>query len=239
MAEKAKYGRRRKPRWGALALVVLFHVLVLAGLAQAFAPDLTAIAVERARSVLTVTVTTPEPEATPPPEAKPEPDEGAAAEEGRKASPKENSAPERTLPVKPSPVPRAASTGDENRSGARETGAGTGGGGDGIGTGSGRSGTGQGSGIRKLEKIAGEINSARDYPRETRDLRNGHSVTILLTVGTDGRVSDCRITEPSPDAAADRITCQLASERFRFRPAADSRGNPIVGRYAWRQRWFR
>ncbi len=238
MVDPTRTGRR-KPRWSTLLLVVLFHVIVIAGLARAFAPDFTTSVVEGARSLVTVTVSTPDPPATPPPDAEPEPEEeGAAAPEGPKAKPKPTAAPEKTLPVKPSPVPRAASTGDQDQSGARDEGEGTGGGGEGDGTGSGLSGSGQGSGIRKLEKIAGEINSARDYPRASRDLRIGHSVTIMLTVGTDGRVQDCRVTDHSPDPEADRLTCQLATERFRFRPAADSRGNPITGRYAWRQRWY-
>lgn len=229
--------QRRRPRWGTLALVVLLHVLALLGLARAFAPDFTAEVVQQAASVLTVTITTPKEEETPP--AEPEPDEGASGKEGRKATPRETAAPKPKLPVRQDPpAPRVTSMGAETQSGARETGNGTGGASTGAGTGSGRAGSGQGNGGRKLEKIAGDINSARDYPRKTRDLRIGQSVTILLTVGPDGLVSNCRVTEPSPDPEADRITCRLASERFRFRPATDARGEPIVGRYAWRQRWF-
>jgi protein TonB len=230
---------RRKPKWGTLTLVILFHVIVLAGLARAFAPDLTTAAVERAVSILTVSVGTAEVDPPEEPEQPPEPDEGAEGEAGREATSRETSAPEVKVPVKPAPpAPRASSTGTENRSGAQESGEGTGGAAAGSGTGSGGEGSGQGNGFRKLRKVSGDINSARDYPRDTRELRIGHSVTILLTVGTDGRVKDCRISQPSPDAEADRITCRLAQERFRFEPATDSRGNPIVGKYAWRQRWF-
>ena len=64
------------------------------------------------------------------------------------------------------------------------------------------------------------------------------AVTILLTVDPDGRVRDCRVTQPSPDAEADAITCRLASERFRFRPARNAAGEAVTGKYAWRQRWF-
>ena len=237
MDESASLPKLRKPKWGTLALVVLFHIAVLAGLMRAFAPDFTAQVVEQAASVLTVTITAADDK--PAPEASPQPDEGAAGEEGRKAKPRETSAPRVKVPVKPAPpAPQVASTGAETRSGARDEGQGTGGADAGEGTGSGLAGSGQGNGFRKLEKIAGDINAARDYPKKTRDLRIGHSVTILLTVGTDGLVKDCRVTQPSPDAEADRITCRLARERFRFRPATDSRGNPIAGKYAWRQRWF-
>lgn len=215
--------------------VALFHVLVVLGLIRAFAPDFTEKVVETALATFTVTITAPSP--TPSPE--PRPDEGAAAPEGKKAKPKETTAPEAKIPIKPTPAPRASSTGNENRSGANERGEGTGAGGEGMGTGSGHGGSGQGGiAVRKLERIAGDINSAKDYPKKTRETRIGQSVTILLSVGTDGRVTGCRVTQASPDADADAITCRLATERFRFRPAADAQGNPVPGKYAWRQRWF-
>lgn len=229
---------RRRPKWGTLALVVLLHLLAIIGLARAFAPNFTARMVEQAASVLTVTITAPSEEPTEP-AASPEPDEGAAAPEGPQARPREVAVPAVRLPVKPSAAPPVSSTGDEDRSGARDEGEGTGAGGEGAGTGSGKSGSDQGSGGgRKLEKIAGDINSSKDYPRKTRELRIGHSVTIQLTIGTDGLVKDCRIVEPSPDSQADAITCQLARERFRFNPAMDAQGTPVVGQYRWRQRWF-
>ena len=89
-------------------------------------------------------------------------------------------------------------------------------------------------------KIAGEISDARDYPTPPggRRVRLGHSVTIAMTVGTDGRASNCRIVSPSPDPAADRLTCELAIARFRFRPAIDVNGNPVPATYGWRQSWF-
>jgi len=235
---------RRRPRWGMLALVVLFHLLVLAGLVRAFAPDLTAAAVEKAVSILTVTISAPREEPSKPPEQKAEPDSGAAGAAGSKATPRETSAPKAAVPLKPAaPIPPAASTGTAAQSGAQEAGIGSGGAAAGLGTGSGQGGNGQGGngqggGARKLEKLAGDINSAKDYPKKSRDLRIGHSVTILLSVGTDGRVTNCAITAPSPDPEADRITCALASERFRFRPATNASGEPVAGKYAWRQRWY-
>ena len=92
--------------------------------------------------------------------------------------------------------------------------------------------------VRGVEKIAGDINSARDYPKASRPQRLGHSVTIVVGVGVDGRVTDCRVSQPSPDPAADAITCRLAQERFRFRPAVNGSGEAVAGKYAWRQRWF-
>ena len=230
--------RKRKPRWGTLLLVVLLHLAALVGLVRVFAPDFTAEVIEGATSLVTVTVTTP-PDPEPAPAPEPEPDAGAAGEEGRKATPREVADPEAPLP-RPQPAPRAASTGAQNTSGAREQGEGTGAGGEGERPGSGAAGVGQGSGggARPLELVSGGISNARDYPRSGRAARRGHDVVIELTVGTSGRVTACRVTDPSPDPEADAITCRLASERFVFRPRLDASGEPVVGIYRWRQRWF-
>ncbi len=217
--------RKRKPRWGTLLLVGALHVLALAGLIRVFAPDFTARVVERARSLVTVTVRTPPPPA-------PKPDEGAVAEEGKKATPREVAVPEVTRPPTV-PAPRASSTGSANASGAGARGQGAGAGGEGMGTGG-------GAAVTRPVKIAGDINDARDFPIPPggRQVRLGHSVTIAMTVGADGRASHCRVVAPSPDPVADRLTCELAIERFRFRPAMDADGNPVPATYGWRQSWF-
>lgn len=237
MDRKAANLRRRRPRWTTLLLVVALHILAIVGLARAFAPDFTSAVVRDAVAVLTVNVTAlpDEPAA---PVADPEPDEGAAGEEGRLATPSEISAPPAALPIRPSPVPRAPSTGTDTQSGARDSGEGTGAGGTGEGTGSGTAGSGQGSGgASPAVKIAGDINSASDYPvpEGGRQARFGTSVTIAITVGTDGVPTGCRVHIPSPFPETDAITCRLAMERFRFRPATDRGGNPIVSVYGWRQ----
>jgi protein TonB len=226
--------------WGALLLVGLLHLAVLLGLIRAFAPDLTAAVVEQVTSMVTVTVTTPpEPSASPSPEPAAR-DEGAAGDEGKQAVARAVTAPPVRHP-RTTPAPRAASTGTANQSGAGDQGQGTGAGGEGNGTGSGRFGNGQGGvAVTKPVKTAGDINDARDYPVSPggRKVRQGHYVTVYMTVGVDGRAGNCRVVEPSPDAEADRITCRLAEERFRFRPAQDAAGNPVPADYGWRQKWF-
>ena len=233
---EANLSAPRRTKVGVFALVAVLHVLAVLALIRAFAPDFSTKAVETVVSAFTVTVTTPPPA----PEPSKEPDKaGAAAEVGKKAVAKAVNAPRPKLAIAKVPAPKAASTGDANSSGTRDTGAGTGAGGQGSGTGSGTGGTGQGGGlIRKPEKIAGEINSARDYPKATRDLRIDGTVTIYMTVGTDGRARNCRVQRASRDAEADAITCRLAETRFRFKPATDANGNPVESTYGWRQKWF-
>lgn len=230
---------RRRPRWWVILLVVLGHILAFYGLVRAFAPDAIRSVERSVLSTFNVTITAPPP---PPPAAEPVPDEGAAGEAGKKAVPKPVTAPSpRTRIASPIPLPRASSTGSASTSGARDSGAGTGASGSGEGTGSGRGGGGQGGvAVTKPIKIAGDINSAADFPVPPggRQARFGTSVTVYMTVGTDGRASNCRVVRPSPDPEADTIVCRLAVQRFRFRPATDRDGNPVAATYGWRQEWF-
>jgi protein TonB len=240
---QADFSTPRPMRFGLIVLIALIHVAAVFGLIRAFAPGVVDKVVDTVTSAVFVTVRTTSPTPTPTPPPAPRQDaaaeQGAEGAAGSRAKPREESAPEARIVVSEKPAPRASSTGTENRSGASEAGEGTGAGGQGTGTGAGGLGSGQGGGIAtKAEKIAGDINSARDYPRRTRDLRIGHSVTIVLAVGTDGRPRSCRVARASPDPQADRITCDLAMQRFRFRPATNRAGEAVEADYGWQQRWF-
>lgn len=238
-AAQTRFGdSRRRPRWWLIVVVVLGHVLAFYGLIRVFAPNAMKSVERSVLSTFNVTITAP----PPPPAAEPKPDEGAAGEQGRKAVPRPVTAPKPKIPVRQdAPVPTASSTGTASSSGAKDSGAGTGAAGSGLGTGSGRGGGGQGGiAVTKPVKVAGDINSAADFPVPPggRQARFGTSVTVYMTVGTDGRARDCRVVKPSPDREADAIVCRLAEQRFRFRPATDSQGNPVEATYGWRQQWF-
>ncbi|MEW9854247.1 TonB family protein [Novosphingobium sp. M1R2S20] len=236
----------RRTRLGVALLVTILHVLAVAALVRAFAPSLAADAIRPVVQAFDVIITAPIPEPSPElspapvPSPAPEREEGAAAPRGTTAKPQEVVAPTPKVVLARDPAPAVAGTGTQNEAGASDSGPGTGAGGEGQGTGAGAAGSGTGGGgsAAKAVKIAGDIVSARDYPRATRDLRLGSSVTIALTVSPEGRVSDCRVLRPSRDPEADRITCQLATERFRFRPARDAAGRPVPSVYGWQQRWF-
>lgn len=68
--------------------------------------------------------------------------------------------------------------------------------------------------------------SAEDYPAAA--LRNGEQGTtrFRLTVGANGRVSDCVITTSSGSSSLDLATCRILRSRVRFTPAQDRNGNP-------------
>lgn len=79
--------------------------------------------------------------------------------------------------------------------------------------------------------------SESDYP--TSALRRGEQgiTRFAVTVGPDGRVRDCAIISSSGSAELDAATCAKVSQRARFDPASDERGNSVAGRYANAIRW--
>ena len=239
----------RRAKFGVALLVIAIQVLLVLGLIRAFTPHFAAKMLDTVVSTFTVTVTTPPPAPPPPPPppaAKaPEPP-GKSGSEGKRAVAKPIIAKAR-VPVKSAPAPLATNTGSAVTSGSGTKGNGTGAGGPGSGSGSGAGGTGSGAGgtgqggggaVTKAVKIAGEINSARDYPIATRDLRINDYVIVAVSVGADGRPTGCRVSRASKDAQANTVTCQLALTRFRFKPATDAGGKPVASVYGWKQSWF-
>lgn len=110
------------------------------------------------------------------------------------------------------------------------------GGGGGNGNGQGGSGDGLGDDGTPPEQVGGRI-SDRDYPRQLSDAGISGTVGVRYRVGSDGRVSDCRITHSSGSGALDSLTCGLIERRFRFHPARDGDGRPvpslIVENHSW------
>ena len=232
----ARRRQTRRQRVTIILVVALLHLGAICALLRAFDID---VIPESARSIMAFDVDLPTAPPAPPPEPEPEA-EGAAAPPAPKAEPIPKAAPPPKLAVKPDPpLPPAAAQGIETRSGAADQGAGSGGGGEGAGTGSGGSGSGPGGVIaQRAVKIAGDIVDARDYPRGGSSARSGTSVTVYYTVGVDGVPRNCRIAKPSGDPEADRITCRLIEQRFRYRPALDRDGNPVPDTTGWRQSFF-
>ncbi|TCD04800.1 hypothetical protein EYB45_04420 [Erythrobacteraceae bacterium CFH 75059] len=231
-------------RPGPLVLVIALHAAALLGLGYAFAPA--AFAPAERMALEAISVFTPMPPPEPVVEPPPAPDRrpaGAAGAAGARGEARPREAPPSAIQLAPpQALPRAASTGADPDGGAADAGAGTGAGGSGTGTGGGGSGRGDGGGFTPTRpvKIAGDINSAADFPTPPggRQVRRGTFVEVFMTVGVDGRARNCRVVTPSPDPEADRITCRLAEERFRFEPARDASGNAVAAQYGWRQRWF-
>ena len=186
----------------------------------------------------------PPPEKTKSQTHKPKDPEGAAAPPALKNSPTDIAAPKAKLP--PPPPIRAAPVpgqGTAPAAGAAPIpGPGIGRGGTGNGTGSGLSGTGTGGGgsggaDTEAEMIAGSIGD-EDYPPAALVDRAQGTVHFAFTVELSGRIGNCRVTRSSGNRALDAVTCRLATQRFRFRPARDTAGRPIStdeeGEQSWR-----
>ncbi len=79
--------------------------------------------------------------------------------------------------------------------------------------------------------------TTNDYPaRALREEREG-TTGFRVTIGPDGRVTDCTITSSSGHADLDAATCDNVRRRARFKPATDGEGNPTEGTYSNRVRW--
>lgn len=79
--------------------------------------------------------------------------------------------------------------------------------------------------------------SNNDYPsRAIRDEAEG-TVRFTLTVGPDGRVTNCAITQSSGHTILDQEACRLLERRARFDPRLDHQGQPTTGTWSSSFRW--
>lgn len=75
-----------------------------------------------------------------------------------------------------------------------------------------------------------------DYPtRAMREERQG-TTGFRLTVGTDGRPTDCTVTSSSGSPDLDSTACSLLMRRAKFNPATQN-GQPVTGTWSSRFRW--
>ena len=79
--------------------------------------------------------------------------------------------------------------------------------------------------------------STDDYPPGALRAEEEGTVAFTLTVGSDGRVTGCSVTQSSGHSDLDETSCRLLSRRARFNPGKDSAGNPTGGIYPGRFRW--
>ena len=75
------------------------------------------------------------------------------------------------------------------------------------------------------------------YPPAAQRAGAQGRVVARLTVGTDGRVSDCSVTSSSGNDDLDSTTCRIARSRVRFTPAKDDSGQPMTSSYTLPVRW--
>lgn len=69
--------------------------------------------------------------------------------------------------------------------------------------------------------------TADDYPPLALRAELQGETRTLITIGADGRVSNCRIQKSSGSALLDAHSCALVTARFVFEPALDAKGSAI------------
>ena len=62
-------------------------------------------------------------------------------------------------------------------------------------------------------------------------------MSVSYTAETDGRATNCRITDSSGSPELDDTTCRLIEQRFRFRPSQDRNGRPVRSRIVQDHYW--
>lgn len=136
------------------------------------------------------------------------------------------------VPLPPPPIVVALKpfAGNEATQGAAPTpGPGTGAGGIGDGTGAGGWGDGDGGGYGDETPprwLRGRLRDS-DYPRGIGEQGVQGLVSVRFLVGTDGRVTECTVTQSSGSPVLDSTTCRLIQQRFRYAPSRDARGRPV------------
>jgi len=235
MAYTGQISRRQRIASGSAAMLAVFAV----GFGLASGLDLDVVR-KVSEAISAVAIPAPPPPERAVPQTAPSDaasGEASAANQHAKAAPV--AAPKTKLPPIIPPITAAPlrGTGNDASTGAtRNPGVGSGAGGRGDGAGAGGSGSGTGGG-RKAVWQSGTIRD-RDYPAAASRARVGGEVEVRFTIQPTGRVTGCRVSRSSGDAALDATTCRLIEDRFRFKPATNSAGEAVASAYGWRQSWW-
>ena len=78
--------------------------------------------------------------------------------------------------------------------------------------------------------------NTNDYPSRALQQEREGTTGFRVTIGTDGRVIDCTITQSSGHDDLDAATCTNVKRRARFDPAVRN-GEKVQGSYSNRVRW--
>jgi protein TonB len=70
-----------------------------------------------------------------------------------------------------------------------------------------------------------------DYPSAAIRAEEQGTARARLTIGANGRVADCSITQSSGSSSLDSTTCRILRSRARFTPAKDSTGAAVTDTY--------
>ena len=79
----------------------------------------------------------------------------------------------------------------------------------------------------KLRSNLGDIFTEDYYPASAKRENIQGRVGVSLSIGANGRVTDCKVTQSSGNGELDSTTCRLAVRSVRYDPAKDTEGKPI------------
>lgn len=91
-------------------------------------------------------------------------------------------------------------------------------------------------GTRAVPNARNREVSEDDYPPASVRASEEGTVSIRVVVGTDGRVKNCEVTKSSGFSRLDERSCQIATRRWRFKPATEN-GQPVESNFATNYRW--
>lgn len=89
----------------------------------------------------------------------------------------------------------------------------------------------------KAQGNPGQYFGADAYPQAAVRAQAQGRVVARLSIGTNGRVTDCSVTTSSGNSDLDTTTCRIAKSRVRYTPAKDDSGNPIASTATLPVRW--
>ncbi|MEM6826604.1 MAG: energy transducer TonB [Pseudomonadota bacterium] len=73
---------------------------------------------------------------------------------------------------------------------------------------------------------------SENYPSRALRTETEGNVRVTVSVGPNGRVSGCRVSQSSGSSILDEAACKGMSRYARFDPALDASGNPTTGSYS-------
>jgi protein TonB len=76
-----------------------------------------------------------------------------------------------------------------------------------------------------------------DYPESAIQNEEQGSVSVVLQVGANGRVTGCSVSASSGSRTLDSTTCRILSSRARFTPAQDSSGAATSSTFRQTIKW--
>lgn len=85
--------------------------------------------------------------------------------------------------------------------------------------------------VTKAQSAKGSLQSlinSDDYPQDSIRNEETGRVVVRLSIGADGRVSDCSVVSSSGHRSLDSATCRILKSRARYTPARLSNGQPTT-----------